>query len=71
MRNNKQLRLPPLLYFSLFSILYYLFFKIKHSMQELLNELIEKIVVSEKEIIDDEKYQCVHIYYKFVGVMSI
>ena len=71
MRNNKQLRLPPLLYFSLFSILYYLFFKIKHSMQELLNELIEKIVVSEKEIIDGEKYQCVHIYYKFVGLMSI
>jgi len=37
----------------------------------ILNELIEKIVVSEKEIIDDEKYQCVHIYYKFVGLMSI
>ena len=37
----------------------------------LLNELIEKIVVSEKEIIDGEKYQCVHIYYKFVGLMSV
>ena len=37
----------------------------------ILNELIEKIVVSEKEIIDGEKYQCVHIYYKFVGLMSI
>ena len=37
----------------------------------ILNELIEKIVVSEKEIINGEKYQCVHIYYKFVGVMSI
>ena len=37
----------------------------------ILNELIEKIVVSEKEIIDGEKYQCVHIYYKFVGVLSI
>ncbi|MBO5064832.1 MAG: DUF4368 domain-containing protein [Clostridia bacterium] len=38
---------------------------------EILNELIKKIVVSEKEIIDGEKYQCVHIYYKFVGLMSI
>ena len=37
----------------------------------ILNELVEKIVVSEKEIIDGEKYQCVHIYYKFVGLMSI
>ena len=37
----------------------------------ILNELIEKIVVSEKEIIDGEKYQCVHIHYKFVGLMSI
>ena len=37
----------------------------------ILNELIEKIVVSEKEIIDGEKYQCVHIYYKFLGLMSI
>ena len=36
-----------------------------------LNELIVKIVVSEKKIIDGEKYQCVHIYYKFVGLMSI
>ena len=37
----------------------------------ILNELIEKIVVSEKEIINGEKYQRVHIYYKFVGLMSI
>ena len=37
----------------------------------ILNELIERIVVSEKEIIDDEKYQYVHIYYKFVGLMSV
>ena len=37
----------------------------------ILNELIEKIVVSEKEIIDGEKYQCVHIYYKFVGLMIV
>lgn len=35
----------------------------------ILNELIEKIVVHEKEIIDGEKYQMVEIYYKFVGVV--
>lgn len=35
----------------------------------ILNELIEKIVVHEKEIIDGEKYQTVEIYYKFFGLM--
>lgn len=35
----------------------------------ILNELIEKIVVHEKEIIDGEKYQMVEIYYKFVGLV--
>lgn len=35
----------------------------------ILNELIEKIVVHEKEIIDGEKYQAVEIYYKFIGLM--
>ena len=35
----------------------------------ILNELIEKIVVHEKEIIDGEKYQTVEIYYKFVGLL--
>ncbi len=35
----------------------------------ILNELIEKIIVHEKEIINDEKYQTVEIYYKFVGLM--
>lgn len=35
----------------------------------ILNELIEKIVVHEKEIINGEKYQTVEIYYKFVGIM--
>ena len=35
----------------------------------ILNELIEKIVVNEKEIIEGEKYQTVEIYYKFVGLM--
>lgn len=35
----------------------------------ILNELIEKIVVHEKEIINGEKYQMVEIYYKFVGVV--
>lgn len=33
----------------------------------ILNELIEKIVVHEKEIINGQKYQMVEIYYKFVG----
>lgn len=36
----------------------------------ILNELIEKIVVHEKEIIDGEKYQMVEIYYKFVGLVA-
>lgn len=35
----------------------------------ILNELIEKIVVHEKEIINGEKYQTVEIYYKFVGII--
>lgn len=35
----------------------------------ILNELIEKIVVHEKEIINGEKYQMVEIYYKFVGIL--
>lgn len=33
----------------------------------ILNELIDKIVVHEKEIINGEKFQMVEIYYKFVG----
>lgn len=35
----------------------------------ILNELIDKIVVHEKEIINGEKYQMVEIYYKFVGLI--
>lgn len=35
----------------------------------ILNELIEKIVVHEKEIINGEKYQTVEIYYKFIGLI--
>lgn len=35
----------------------------------ILNELIEKIVVHEKEIINGEKYQTVDIYYKFIGII--
>lgn len=35
----------------------------------ILNELLEKIVVHEKEIINGEKYQTVEIYYKFIGVI--
>lgn len=35
----------------------------------ILNELMEKIVVHEKEIINGEKYQTVEIYYKFVGIL--
>lgn len=42
---------------------------IKELNARILNELIEKIVVSEKEIIDGEKYQSVDIYYKFVGLV--
>lgn len=34
----------------------------------ILNELIDKIVVHEKEIINGEKFQMVEIYYKFVGI---
>lgn len=36
----------------------------------ILNELIDKIVVHEKEIINGEKYQMVEIYYKFVGLVA-
>ena len=35
----------------------------------ILNELIERIVIHEKEIINGEKFQIVEIYYKFVGVI--
>lgn len=35
----------------------------------ILNELIEKIVVHEKEIINGEKFQAVEIYYKFIGLI--
>lgn len=35
----------------------------------ILNELIDRIVIHEKEIINGEKYQTVEIYYKFVGVV--
>ena len=35
----------------------------------ILNELIERIVIHEKEIINGEKSQTVEIYYKFVGVI--
>jgi len=35
----------------------------------ILNELIDKIVVHEKEIINGEKFQMVEIYYKFVGTI--
>lgn len=35
----------------------------------ILNELIEKIIVHEKEIINGEKCQMVEIYYKFVGLI--
>lgn len=35
----------------------------------ILNELIEKIVVHEKEIINGDKYQTIEIYYKYVGMV--
>jgi benzoyl-CoA reductase/2-hydroxyglutaryl-CoA dehydratase subunit BcrC/BadD/HgdB len=35
----------------------------------ILNELIEKIVVHEKEIINGTPHQMVEIYYKFVGLV--
>ena len=35
----------------------------------ILNELIERIVIHEKEIINGEKFQRVDIYYKFVGLI--
>ena len=48
-----------------------IFLSYKKLNPKILNKLIKKIVVSEKEIINSEKYQCVHIYYKFVGLMSV
>ena len=35
----------------------------------ILNELIDRIIIHEKEIINGEKFQTVKIYYKFVGVV--
>ena len=35
----------------------------------ILNELIDRIVIHEKEIINGEKFQTVEIYYKFVGLI--
>ena len=35
----------------------------------ILNELIDRIVIHEKEIINGEKFQRVDIYYKFVGLI--
>ena len=38
---------------------------------QILNELVEKIVVHEKMIgVDGMKYQCVDIYYKYVGEIN-
>ena len=42
---------------------------IKELSSELLNRLIEKIEVSEKECVDGETTQTVRIYYKFVGAL--
>ena len=42
---------------------------IKELSAELLNRLIEKIEVSEKECVDGETVQTVRIYYKFVGAL--
>ena len=39
-----------------------------------LHQCFEIIIILSGEmdvIIDGEKYQCVHIYYKFVGLMSV
>lgn len=35
----------------------------------ILNGLIDRIVIHEKEIINGEKFQTVEIYYKFVGIV--
>ncbi len=35
----------------------------------ILNELIDRIIIHEKEIINGEKHQMVEIYYKFVGLI--
>jgi len=38
---------------------------------QILNELIEKIVVNDREIIDGQRTQLVEIYYKFIGLADI
>lgn len=43
--------------------------KIKELSSELLNRLVDKIEVSEKECADGETIQKVRIYYKFVGAL--
>ena len=40
---------------------------IKELNAAVLHSLIDKIVIHEKEIIDDEKVQKIEIYYKLVG----
>ncbi len=42
---------------------------IKELSSELLNRLIDKIEVSEKECVDGETVQTVRIYYRFVGAL--
>ena len=43
--------------------------RIKELSSELLNRLVDKIEVSEKECADGETTQKVRIYYKFVGAL--
>lgn len=53
----------------IFTVLIEKYINITELNARILNELIEKIVVHEKEIINGEKYQTVEIYYKFVGLV--
>ena len=53
----------------IFSDLVEKYVDLKELNARILNELIDRIVIHEKEIINGEKFQRVDIYYKFVGLM--
>ncbi len=40
---------------------------IKQLDRQIVDELIDKIVIGEKYLLDGQKYQDIKIYYKFVG----
>ena len=46
------------------------YFDIEELSTEMLNKLVDKIVVHERDIVDEKRQQMVDIYYNFVGVIE-